>query len=227
MFLWLEVIFSSFAAVAGTASIALTLISRISSSRAIHRKLREAQESRFQSVLESDDLTVVGHYLDDVIGNFNVYEYVSNPKVSKTVNSYLEKLRFFVGTDTEVEQQVEDTKVPPKIKVPPPIPDEFDKILTELRSGEVWNALARLRRHVEITLRKVAKNNHVILEHPSAGSLLNALSRSEFISKNSFSNLKYAVMFCNKAVHGQEVSLKEAEEAIFHASIGLEALKQS
>ncbi len=226
MALWFETIASSVSVVVGAISIVFTLSSLVSSLWATHHKLREAQKQRFQSVLESDNLIVVGSYLDEVIGNCNVYEYVSNRNVSKTVDSYLEKLRFFVGADTEVEQQIRETKTPPKIKVPSSVSDEFDKVLTELRSGEVWNALARLRRHIEITLRGIAKAKDIQLgRSPSAGYLLNALFRSGLISKDVFSNLKYAITVCNKAIHGLEVNWSEAEEATLHASIALGKLR--
>ena len=226
MILPFEMVTSGLSVAAGLVSISYTILKLISSIILTHSKLHKAQEQRFQSILESDNLTVVGSYLDDVIGNFNLYEYVSNRNVSERIDRYLEKLRSFIGTDAEVKQQIKETKIPSKIKERLVISDPFDRILTELRSGEIWNALARLRRYIEISLREIARAEDIRIERPTAGQLLNVLSRRRLIPGEVLSNLKYAITVCNKAIHGVEVNWEEAEAAALHANFGLRRLKQ-
>jgi hypothetical protein len=220
-----EEIASLLSVVGGVISLLGTLLGFLSARRSQISKLREAEEKQFQAALASDDLTVVGNYLEENIGRFNVYEYVSNPTVSKRIDTYLERLRFFVGTDAELEQQIRESEPPPEIEVPSALPEEFERVLTELRTGEIWNALARLRRYIEIALREIAEARDIRLERPStAGHLLNVLWRSEVIPQDAFSNLKYAITVCNKAVHGIDVDMSEAEEALLHASVGMRRL---
>lgn len=223
----LAVITSSVSIAAGVFSVIATLLSLILGYLSQRDKLQETQKQQFHTILESDDLIYVGNYLDLVIGNFNIYEYATDSKVSETVDTYLEKLRLFVGTDAEVEQQIREIGTPPKIEVSPEHPEGIDSVLKELASGEIWNALARLRRHIEITLRELAKAKGIFLERPSsAGYLLNMLLQREVIPKDAFSNLKYSITICNKAIHGFEVNMDEAKEATFHADVGLRRLKE-
>ena len=223
-----EILVSSASVVTGLLSLVATLWSYYGGFRSERSKLQQAEEQRFQLVLESDDLRTVGSYLDDVVGKFNIYEYSSNPKVSKTVDAYLEKLVSFVGTEAQMEQQSGEPQPLSRVQTSQAIPGEFDKVLTELRTGETWNALARLRRHLEITLRQVAYAKDIRLERASsAGYLLDILLRDGSIPQDAYHGLKYAVSVCNRAVHGLDVGLDEAEKAVQYASIGLGRIRQA
>lgn len=227
MNLWFETITVTASVASGLVSIVITMLTWFFSKKSMRSKLHEAQEEEFRRALGSDKLTEIGSYLDKNIGNFNLYEYVSNPNVSNKIDIYLEKVRSFVGTDTEVEQQAKETKSLPKIKERLHISDPFDRILTELRSGETWTALARLRRYIEINLRKIAKAQDIPLERATAGQLLNILSRRGLIPGEILLNLRYAIAVCNKAIHGVEISWDEAEAAVLNANFALGKLKQA
>jgi hypothetical protein len=191
-------------------------------------KLHEAQEQEFEKILESDDLIKIGSYFDERVGEFNVQEYVASSDVSEIVDRYLEKLKTFVGTDAEVNEQIQKIGAPREIEKLSHIPDEFDKVAASLREGEIWNGLARLRRHIEITLRRVIDDRNIQMRpYPSAGQILNVLKMDEAISPDAYSELKYSVTICNKAIHGLDVELEEAEEALFHAIEGLRKLRES
>ena len=74
-------------------------------------------------------------------------------------------------------------------------------------------------------LRDRATERGILPEHPvSAGRLLNLLTRRELIPAEVIRNLQYAIMVSNRAIHGESVSIEEAEEAVFNADIGLQRL---
>ena len=219
---------SSFLSVsAGLISILFTLFSLASAYEIQKVKLQAAHIENLNNILKSNSLVEFGHYIDEVLGNFTLYEYAQYPKVSKSVNTTIERLKFFLGTESEVKKQLEEIETPPKIEVPKDLPAEIDHVLKDINSGEIWNALARLRRFIEINLRELAEAHEIGLDRPSsAGYLLRILSQKRLIPTDSVSNLKYAITVCNKAIHGYEVNIGEATEATYHADIGLRRLKE-
>ena len=226
----LNIFISILSILGGLISIFVTISSVYYSYKSRKNKLLEAQERKFQNAMASDDLTTVGNFLYNTIGDFNVYEYVSNIDVSKTVDKYVVKLLLFIKTDAELKQEIDEIKEVEHItelEIPLELSEDFTKMLVELDSGERWNALARLRRSIEITLNEIAKANDIIIDRPSAGQLLNVLIRKKIIPIEAMSHLKYAISVCNQAIHGRDVSMNEAQEAVFHASIGLKILKTS
>lgn len=214
--------------VGGLGSLAPTLVSAVRVVLAERAKLRAAEEKRFRRALGSDDIAVVGRYLEDTIGAFNLREYASNAKVAERVNAYLERLGDFLKTDAEIEQQMREAGQPTTAPSSMAPPKELDAVRAELRSGGIWNALARLRRHIEIVLRGIALANGAVDKEAtsSAGQLLRLLSRHQVVPSSAFSNLRYAVAVCNKAIHGFEVSADEAEAALAYAVVGLRDLNR-
>lgn len=214
-------------ATSGLISVLLTLISMLIAYRMQRVKLRETRKRKLQSVLDSDDIVTIGHYFNSVVGKFNIYEYVANEQVAKTVDSYLDRLQLFVGTDVEVKASIEEIEAPKVKRIPIGYPDEFYRFRDELGKGEIWNGLAGLRRYTEIYLRNTAARHKISFETPSsAGRLLNLLRERKVISKRSFMQLRYAVDVCNKAVHGYEVAAEEAEKALYHAFIALRTMEK-
>lgn len=230
----LELIISSLSIFGGIISIFFTIITIYQSYKSKENKLEEAREQKFQNAMESDDLNTVGNFLYNTIGDFNIYEYISNTDVANTVDKYIEKLTSFIKTEAdinieiaEVAREMEEVKHIPKSEILPSLSEEFDKVLDELDSGEVWNALARLRRHIEITLNEIAKANEIIVKRPTAGKLLDILIRNKIIPTEAESQLKYAIFVCNQAIHGMEVNINQAQEAVLHASNGLNIVRTS
>jgi len=106
------------------------------------RKLKEAEETRFQTALASDSLVELGGYLDGPIGSFLVAEYVDNPTVKQRVNSFLARLEEFVGKTSEVPQEAE---APAALELgPEPIRRELEDVEIRLQEGRPWDALALL-----------------------------------------------------------------------------------
>lgn len=229
-----EYIIAGLSIIGGFISVVFTFVVIYQSDIARKNKLEDARELKFQNAMESDDLKKVGSFLYNTIGNFNVYEYISNTDVENTVDKYIDKLTSFVKTDTYITKEIEEVawetngvKYTTELEILHLYSEEISKVIDELDYGEVWNALARLRRHIEITLNEIAKENDIIIERPTAGHLLDILIRKEIISIDAKSQLKYAISVCNQAIHGIEVSTIQAQEAVFHANNGLNIVKTS
>ena len=195
--------------------------------RSANENLKRAKKLRLQQVLESADLTEVGRYMDDVVGNFSLGEYVSNSEATQTIDACLVRLENFVGTN--VEKPAEATKAPPSSKPEkglPSAPEEIRAALETLGAGEPWNALARVRRYLEIRLRDFARQNEAIGNQPlSAGQLVSLLTRKGLLEPQTESSLRYAISICNRGIHGLDINLREAEEAIHHATAGIHAVE--
>jgi hypothetical protein len=51
------------------------------------------------------------------------------------------------------------------------------------------------------------------------------LSQKEGLPPHVAENLLYAIAICNKAIHGLDVSVREAEDALLHAAAALRAIE--
>ena len=134
----------------------------------------------------------------------------------------------YIGAPEDIER--ERKEAPPQPDLPPTLdsqlPHEFQPILQELRFGESWNALARLRRYIEVTLREKAEQADIPPEKVSSvGPLLTLLEKRHLIDPQIAYDLRYPISVSNRAIHGQDVSQAEAEEAIFHAARILQSLE--
>lgn len=200
---------------AGLFSLAATSSSVLSAWTQRIKKLREAKHQRLGEVLDSSDLGVVGSYLDEVIGGFNVYEYVTAEDVATTVDRYLDKLKWFVSTDADIARaaKLAGGGADPEDAVG--MSDELKTSLHEVRWGEVWNGLARLRREIETRLRRIAAREGYWADKTSSASVLLTAALSEgLIREEDYGWLASAVAVCNEAVHGGDVGRDEAERAV-------------
>lgn len=221
---------SSLSVYAAAISILLTLTSLWFNIRNIRTKLKGADEVHFQKVLDSDDINTLGKYLDGTLGNFNIYEYTSNFLISERVDKYIERIKQFVGTVDDMKAQ--EAKLEPEVEASSvsdrELPDDFKPILNELRTGEAWNALARLRRLIEIKFRQFAEEIDLPQKRlRSAGYILRIFEKELELNKNLVSMLSYAISVCNKAIHGTDVLSEEAEEAIFVAAKALPEIERN
>lgn len=228
-----EIISLSISSIVGSLSILLSIFSWIISKYVERSKLDNANETTFDMVLSSDNIITLGNYLDDTLGKFNIHEYTNNVEIQKRVDQYLERIQNFIGTNEDIAKEIviedkELIEIDKSSIIDEKFSDEFKKILYEVRAGEPWNALARLRRHIEIILRNMAQIAGFSQGgHTSVRRLLNFLERSELIDEYISRQLSYAISVCNKAVHGADISMGEAEEAIFHAQIALEKIESN
>nr|WP_298996629.1 hypothetical protein [uncultured Allomuricauda sp.] len=235
MFENLENYISLLATVLGLISGVITIISWTVNSISQKILLKELKKKELEAILDSSDILALGEYLDDDIGKLTISDYVDNNKLTKKVDSLISRLTQFVGTEDEIESEKEEHEKfeqehPAKdlIKDFPytdKVSEEFDKIIKELYLGEPWNALARLRRYVEILLKNIAEENGIrVKKIHSVTKLIDILNRNQLIDSDVANNLRYPIHVSNRAVHGQELKRGEAEEAIHHAAYAIQKL---
>jgi hypothetical protein len=169
--------------------------------------------------LRSSEIVPLGRYLDTTLSKVTVSQYTSSETISAQVDQYIERIRDFVGTTEEVQaQQIAKQQPEPVPLWTLEIPSELQPVLDELKDGESWNALARLRRLIELHLRDVAKTRRLRIEKVrSAGQLVDLLEKDRYLDSDSANDLRYAIQISNRAVHGLDVTREEAEGAIAHA----------
>lgn len=231
----LENYISLLATVLGLISVSITAISGITNLIKQNKLLKELKKKELEVILDSSDILALGEYLDNDIGKLTISDYVDNSKLTKKVDYLISRLTQFVGTEAEIKSEKEEQEKfeqehPAKdlIKDFPytqKVSEEFDKIIRELYLGEPWNALARLRRYVEILLKNIGEENGIQAKKiHSVTKLIDILQRNQIIDANVANDLRYPIHVSNRAVHGEELKRGEAEEAIHHAAYAIQKL---
>lgn len=188
--------------------------------------LEATAEEQVQTALAADNLSVLASQMRRSLAEVSVYQYATDGDVRLQVNHFLEAVQGYIGVREEIESEPpeEPPKAPEQLE---PMSPELRQIAQELSGGEVWNALARLRRLIEIILRQIAEASD--LDGPQrpvgAGSLIKRLTSAGLIDSEVARDLSYAVAVSNRAVHGIDVSEAEAREAFSHGARALERVR--
>ena len=146
--------------------------------------LKETDDRLFDAVVVSDNRKLLGEYLFDRVGFLSIADLVENSEVKTHVGAVLNKAEGFVGEsllDTEAEvdaseqvDQLDETAIANRVATERALSlaPELESSADELARGEVWNALARLRREIEFRLREIASVNGISNARRGARSLL-------------------------------------------------------
>ncbi|EPY7708300.1 hypothetical protein ACN1JM_000341 [Bacillus pacificus] len=221
------VLLSYLATFTGIISVSFTLYTMFKSRRKQKEVLEEARKKEFNTVINSNDIKVVGDYLYKVIGKFSVYDYIDNPNVSQTVDTYIRKLTLYVGKEKDIQLSEDKDIKFEKVEFKSTI-KKWNEIMLLLEAGQIWNALATLRAVIENSLRKFAKENNIEVDlKVSAAALLRVLHNKGLISEEAFATLKNIIDICNKAVHGRDVEIGVAENTVSAAIKVLEDIDKN
>jgi hypothetical protein len=228
-----------------TASVQAALGAR--QAKAAREEVRRLSEEKELEVLGSSNLGRLGRYLYDDIGSTRISNYVENENVRDRVSRALAGVVEFLGTE-EIQIRPEDAQAPSDDvgepvdeaidglrEVPPPEQSEMQRALSEITFGEVWNGLARMRRHLEVRLRAAVQEMlpgdvfaaEKSFRARSAGSLVRILRQAGKISSDTEEHLRYAIDIANAGVHGTEVDVYQAQSAWEAAVRGLATLENS
>lgn len=235
----LEAVTFSLAILAGIVSVLLTMISTFVLRWSLRKRLAVVDDEKFNEVIRSDNPFVINSYLRNTIGSFTVYEYVTSDSVSRKLDTLVTQLERYILTDSEMQRQKNEVKQkPPPVKKGKLEIAELKKVINDLRYGEKWAGLTRLRRYIEQQMKfqltsplaagftQLANTEQMMkkqarIDRLTAGKLLDEVMKTKIISKDTFEHLMYAILVCNKGIHGETVSDDEAESAVYHADIGL------
>jgi hypothetical protein len=206
------------------ANLSYDLARQLWSARVEARKLAKELEA---TALQSNDIAKLGEYLYDNIGATRVSNYVNDSAVRERVKQALGSVLTFLGPEettitseeTEEAEQAEQTERPrrtaefdERYSLEQSIGSEMGKALEEIRFGEVWNGLARMRRYIEARLRTIA-SEFPNIDKMSLSPLLDILTRQERIPLGIARQLRYAIRVANAGIHGTDIDRGQAEEA--------------
>lgn len=189
------------------------------------RQLKEIDEARFNRVVESDSLRILGGYLESAVAPITLESYAYDSKVRRRVDRVLELLTDYLGRPEEIRAT---PKAEPEVQIPSTgwsvASGQFDD-WRYLLYAHPWDALARLRRLVETRLRDRIKE--LAIDVPSrigAAGMIDVLARNQAISRNVANDLLASVNVASRAIHGGEVTMSEAEQAIWRALAALQRM---
>src|ERR1700722_708583 len=223
---------------AGAAAAAWQTVLTFRQSRSVREEVRKLTQDQERRAVQSYDIRELGRYLYDNIGTTRIANYVGNAEVRARVSTALNGVLSFLGTeDTEITRQESDTAAQQanEREVIHALEEsqsdangqtsEMVRALEEITYGEVWNGLARMRRHIEIQLHESDPELTERSSRQSIGRFLTTLRQSGRITDNPEKLLRYAVNVANAGVHGNEVSVGQAQEAWEAAVRGLALLQ--
>ncbi len=214
-------IFSSVAA-ALAANAIYEIVRRLSNWYSTRTKLNAAREDEFHRALTSESLSTLGGYLDRAVGPFLLEEYAEKQDVRMRVDTFVSRLMDYIGTKEEMPSQPEPKPIESVQAESESVDPEIALVEQKLLSGPPWDALASLRRLIEIRLRDLAKQSQIDIPlRTSAGRILESLQRAELISPETAKYLQYAIQVANRGIHGIEVGADEANQALKLAKLAL------
>lgn len=208
-------------AFAGVAAVVVQSVATAWQARLANAEVQRLAQEEERRVLQSDNMQSLGRYLYENIGATRISNYVSNKEVRDRVSRALEGVLGFLGTEVETSPE-EPTEladeaagfdhVTQTLEAEQEERSEMVRAVEEMTYGEVWNGLARMRRHIEHQLRKVSPEG-LRYQNQSAGRLLTILRREGYVSDRAEKLLRYAINVANAGIHGTEVSVSQAQES--------------
>ena len=217
MFDWILISVSGLTA---SLSFLLTVLSIVKEGNARRKKMQNIKEEKYKHAISTFDVRELRKYLEEDIGKFDVSEYVSKDSVADSIDIYIAKIQRYICTDEQLgaeDKRIEDSKIDVNILNVSTGSDnrELEKVNIELQTGEVWNALAQLRRFVEIQLRAVCESVGLRENQmKGAGQMLRLLRNRKLVDETTSRRLEYAIHVCNQAIHGREVTVDQGFEAL-------------
>jgi hypothetical protein len=177
------------------------------------------RKSRPEDAISSLDLQSLGGYIYGTIGNVPIPKYAANPDTRRNVAAGLEAVERFLADDTAgLKTRFDEADIATSLR----------DSQAALDGGLVWESLARLRRSIEIELRRLAKERRIdVPARVGAGRLLRRLADAGVIPEHAVSPLSYVIEIANRAVHGEDVSEAEAEEALWTADHALRQIRDA
>lgn len=88
-----------------------------------------------------------------------------------------------------------------------------EKALKDVAEGEPWNALARMRRQLELSLASRLDLQNVE-RRMAVGRLLAVATKQGVVPVEIAQDLRYPISVANRAIHGEDVPPDVAVEAI-------------
>lgn len=218
-------IITTISTLTGLLSVVATLLAIYFNKKSQTKALNDIREKSLDELIDSFDIKLLGKYLDKNLGQVTIKEYSANEKIQKIVNKYVQTIVNYIGTEEKLNQKI---SVPENGKeYSANISMELIPIILEYETGQTWNALAKLRRHIEITIRDLAiENNLQTNEYSSPQKILSVMYGLRILSKSTVDNLNYVIKICSRAIHGIELTQEEEDNALNLAIKSLDEIEK-
>lgn len=176
---------------------------------------------RVESVIAESNLNSLGQLFVRDLGGTSMPSYVRDPQQRMEFRHAFNAVRDFIG-----EQHPPSGVAAPEAMAPEPaetidwMRDSEPQTLTaqralrEVADGESWNALARMRRTLEMAVAQRFEEAHGKQRRLAAGQLIAVAAKRGVIPRDAPDTLRYAISVANRAVHGEDVPPDVAVEAI-------------
>lgn len=171
----------------------------------------EHEQRRVLTAIESEDrmdrvqtmdLPSLQAYLFDTLGSMSIREYARDHDAQRFVARAVDRVEEFLTDGTHGRAEAVGT-------------DHLAMAAKAIsHGGDLVAGLARLRLAIEMRLRDVALGHGLPAERAAGGRLIDTLRRAKLLDPQTCEDLLYAVKVGNRAVHGQNVDLQQAQEAL-------------
>lgn len=213
--------FEALLAVVGAVLSVVTLVPAavrsITQAAAFREQTRTLKSLRVSDVVETTDLHALGSLVVRDLGGTSMPNYVRHEEVRTRFRTAFNTAREFIGEmpERESESLPESASAPAEDhQVGERLSKSGERALQDVAEGESWNALARMRRELEIALASRVDRSVTRTRRMAAGQMLAVAAKQGAIPPESASPLRYALSVANRAVHGEEISADSAVEAV-------------
>jgi hypothetical protein len=214
-----EYVLTLVATAAGTLAAMATAILGYRAQQQTREAVRELETMAPTDAISPLSLSALGDYIYGTLGVVPIGEYASNPTVRADVARALEEIERFVYDTTSVAAGEPDDAA---------AHDSLAVARSALQRGDDWQALAQLRRSIEIELRALARQHGVsVPPRAGVGRLAQALREARVLSAEVAVPLAEVMQIANQAVHGEDVGPATAAQAFATGVQLLEKIHQS
>lgn len=183
---------------------------------------RSVESEEFEHLLATGKLEEVGEYLYERLGSLSVSQFASSDTQWKRVAQLVERAELVVA-EPEGGEPVQPSQETLGSVLDVPVVDTLARARELLEEGDLWNAMGELRRQIEAQLKRLGPQDFD--RRPiSAGRLLREAIARKFVDERAGRELAFALEVANRGVHGRDIGLTEAYEALRSASYGLQTL---
>jgi hypothetical protein len=207
--------------VASTATALIATARNIASSFAYRAQRRLLQSLRVREIVEAADLESLGRLITADLGSTSLPNYVRHAEVRASFRGAFNAAREFIGEAGEPgDDRAEDGRDAYDIDGTgetlgaEPLTERGRRALRDVAAGQSWNALARMRRDLEIALRSRLDQAGTDRRRMAAGQMLAVAAKEGVVPSEAVEPLRYAISVANKAVHGEDVPAGAAVESI-------------
>jgi hypothetical protein len=173
--------------------------------------------------LDDPDLERLTAYLWETLRPMPVSQLVSDGDAASEVQRYLAEVVAYVRPESEIGAE-SPTEAPPP---PTERSKRVDELVHQVRSTETWNALAHMRRDLELRIKNaLAADGVTIPKMSSVSRLLPIAVETGLLTTQDASRLHFASTIASRAIHGEDVMPGVAEDAIVNAYYVLDRLTQ-